>query len=248
LNGRDLAEPARGGPPAVRRWQGRVWLFDLDNTLHDASHAAFAMLDASMNAFIARELQVGLAEADRLRRHYWQRYGATVLGLMRHHGVQAPHFLQDTHRLPGLEAGISGHRHDLAALRRLPGRKVLLTNAPLSYARRVLRVLGVHRLFEELISIEGMRMFGRWRPKPDTRMLRAVAVHLRVPPARCVLVEDTLQHQKAARRVGMRTVWMQRWIRCNKQGPEVDVHLLRKPAYVCARISALQQLQQDVRP
>ena len=28
----------------------RVWLFDLDNTLHDASHAAFGMLDASINA------------------------------------------------------------------------------------------------------------------------------------------------------------------------------------------------------
>ena len=51
-------------------------------------------------------------------------------------------------------------------------------------------------------------MFGQWRPKPDARMLRAVAVHLGVPPARCVLVEDTLQHQKAARRVGMRTVDM----------------------------------------
>lgn len=226
----------------------KVWLFDLDNTLHDASHAAFAMLDASMNAFIARELQVDDAQADHLRRHYWRRYGATLLGLMRHHGVKAPHFLQDTHRLPGLEAGIRGHRHDLAALRRLPGRKVLLTNAPLAYARRVLRALGVHRLFDELISIEGMRMFGQWRPKPDARMLRAVAVHLGVPPARCVLVEDTLQHQKAARRVGMRTVWMQRWLKCNKFGPEVDVHLLRKPAYVCARITTLQQLQQDVRP
>jgi putative hydrolase of the HAD superfamily len=227
---------------------GKVWLFDLDNTLHDASHAAFAMLDVSMNAFIARELQVDDAEADRLRRHYWRRYGATLLGLMRHHGVQGPHFLQDTHRLPGLEASIRGHKHDLAALRRLPGRKVLLTNAPLSYAHRVLRVLGVHRVFDELISIEGMRMFGHWRPKPDARMLLAVAVHLQVPPERCVLVEDTLQHQKAARRVGMRTVWMQRWLKRNKQGLEVDVHLRGKPAYVCARITAIQQLQQDVRP
>jgi putative hydrolase of the HAD superfamily len=225
-----------------------VWLFDLDNTLHDASHAAFAMLDASMNAFIARELQVGDEEADRLRRHYWQRYGATLLGLMRHHGVRGPYFLQDTHRLPGLEAGVRGHKHDLVALRRLPGRKVLLTNAPLSYARRVLRVLGVQHVFDELLSIEAMRMFGQWRPKPDTRMLKAVAVHLRVHPSRCVLVEDTLQHQKAARRVGMRTVWMQRWLKRNKHGPEVGVYLRRRPAYVCARITALQQLQQDVRP
>jgi TetR/AcrR family transcriptional regulator len=57
-----------------------------------------------------------------------------------------------------------------------------------------------------------MTMFGHLRPKPDARMLRRLAARLGVPPQRCVLVEDTLEHQKAARRVGMKTVWMQRWI------------------------------------
>ena len=39
-------------------------------------------------------------------------------------------------------------------------------------------------------------------------LLRAVATRLRVHPARCVLVEDTVGHLKAARRQGMGTVWM----------------------------------------
>jgi hypothetical protein len=51
-----------------------------------------------------------------LRRRYWQRYGATLLGLVRHHGVKAAHFLHQTHRLPGLEQRLRGHPHDLAAL------------------------------------------------------------------------------------------------------------------------------------
>ena len=42
-------------------------------------------------------------------------------------------------------------------------------------------------------------MFGHLRPKPDARMLRRVAARLRCAPSRCVLVEDTLEHQKAAR-------------------------------------------------
>ncbi|PPE69003.1 pyrimidine 5'-nucleotidase [Caldimonas thermodepolymerans] len=220
-----------------------VWLFDLDNTLHDASRAAFGMLDVSMNAYIERELQLPAPQADALRRDYWRRYGATMLGLVRHHGVDARHFLHHTHLLPGLEDHVEGHAHDKAALRRLPGRKYVLTNAPARYARRVLGALGLARCFDGVISIEQMRMFGQFRPKPDRRMFQALVARLRVPATRCVLVEDTLAHQKAARQLGMRTVWMQRYVRRSSHGPEVGVYLHRKPTYVHARIRSLQKLR-----
>jgi putative hydrolase of the HAD superfamily len=191
----------------------RVWLFDLDNTLHNASHASMAGINAGMTQYMMRELQLDEPQAAALRRDYWQRYGATLLGLIRHHAIDAAHFLHETHRLPGFEARVHGHAHDLAALKTLRGRKIVLTNAPRAYALRVLAALGIARWFDMLIAIEDMRMFGHWRPKPDARMLRRLAHRLRVPPCRCVLVEDTLEHQKAARRVGMQTVWMQRFDR-----------------------------------
>lgn len=219
-----------------------MWLFDLDNTLHNASLAAFGMIDRSMNAYIERELAVSAEEANHLRGHYWHRYGATLLGLMRHHGVKAPHFLHLTHELPGLEARLRAHPHDLAALARLTGPKFILTNAPRAYAYRVLQTLGMARLFNGVIAIEDMHMFGRLRPKPDARMLRRLVSQLRVPAGRCVLVEDTLAHQRSARKVGMATVWMQRWLRRSAHGPEVGVRLRRKPVYVCDRIRSLQAL------
>ena len=43
---------------------------------------------------------------------------------------------------------MAGHRHDFAALRRLPGRKYILTNAPRHYAMRVLEALGITGLFD----------------------------------------------------------------------------------------------------
>ena len=220
----------------------QVWLFDLDNTLHDASHAVFGLLDASMNAYIERELAVDAQQADHLRGHYWRRYGATLLGLERHHGVRADHFLEHTHRLPDLESRLRGNARDSAALARLPGRKFVLTNAPAAYARRVLDALRLSRHFDGLISIEDMRMFGALRPKPDVRMLKRVLARLKVPAARALLVEDTLIHQRAAMRIGIHSVWMQRYLRRNAHGPEVGARLHRKPAYVCARICSLQQL------
>ena len=222
---------------------GRVWLFDLDNALHDASHAAFGMLNVAINEYIARELAMPADDADRLRRHYWHRYGATLLGLERHHGIAASHYLEHTHRLPGLEERLRMNRRDAAAIARLPGRKFVLTNAPASYAHRVLRALGLARYFDGVISIERMRMFGALRPKPDARMLRFVLARLKLLPARCVLIEDTLAHQRSARGVGMRAVWMQRYLRGNSHGTEVGGHACRKPAYVCARINSIQALR-----
>lgn len=219
-----------------------VWLFDLDNTLHDAGTQVFGELKLSMRAFIQRELRVDADEAARLNLHYWRRYGATLLGLMRHHGVQAAHFLHDTHRLPGLEQRVSGHRHDFEAVKRLPGRKFVLTNAPRAYALRVLDALRIAHLFEGVIAIEDMAMFGHLRPKPDARMLRTLAVKLGVPARRCVLVEDTLVHQKAARQVGMGTVWMQRFARRGEAGSAAPARWSMRPAYVDRTVRALRTL------
>jgi putative hydrolase of the HAD superfamily len=191
----------------------RVWLFDLDNTLHDAGAWIFEAMNDTMRRYVVETLGVTADEADALRSRYWKRYGSTMLGLVRHHAVRPAHFLHETHRFPGLEQRVTGHRHDLAAVARLRGRRVVLTNAPRAYALRVLGALGVARLFDELISIEDMRMFGHWRPKPDRRMLRRVAGLLGVHPSRCVLVEDSLDNVLAARRVGMQAVWMQRFAR-----------------------------------
>ena len=220
-----------------------VWLFDLDNTLHDAGAQVFGPLKQAMGDFIQRELRVDADEAWRLNHRYWQRYGATLLGLQRHHGVRAAHFLHDTHRLPGLESRVTGHSHDFAALARQPGRKVILTNAPRAYAHRVLGALGIGRLFADVIAIEDMAMFGHLRPKPDARMLRAVAVRLGVAPQRCVLVEDTLAHQKSARSLGMGTVWMQRFARRGNEFGPLAARWSMQPAYVDRRVRKLADLR-----
>lgn len=215
-----------------------VWLFDLDDTLHDASSASMPQLHVSFGEYIEQHLRLTKEQSDALRRRYWQRYGATLLGLVRHHGVKAAHFLELTHRLPGLEQRVRGHRPDLAAVEGLPGRRYVLTNAPAAYARRVLDALGIGRLFDGVLAIEDMQMFGQLRPKPDARMLRRLVARLRVPAARCVLVEDTLQHQKAARRVGMKTVWMQRW---SHAAGARSLH--RRPAYVDLKTRQLRALR-----
>ncbi len=112
-----------------------VWLFDLDNTLHDASHAIFPAISANMNTYIARVLSQNgetatQAMIDAARVGYWKRYGATLLGMMRHHQVCPTDFLRQTHDIGPLAELLRFERGLGRLLRRLPGRKILLTNAP----------------------------------------------------------------------------------------------------------------------
>src|SRR6478735_12751594 len=75
----------------------RLWLFDLDNTLHDTSHAIFSKIDHGMTMAVAEALNVDVDAANLVRSQYWKRYGATMIGMVRHHGVDAHEFLHRSH-------------------------------------------------------------------------------------------------------------------------------------------------------
>jgi putative hydrolase of the HAD superfamily len=162
-----------------------------------------------MNAYIEEHLRLPEAAADRLRDEYRVRYGATLAGLVRHHNVDLHHFLAQTHAFIEGEEGLAHLRGEgrLAyLLRRLPGRKLLLTNAPQRYAQRVVRHFGAHRVLHGSYSIETMHVHGRLRPKPSRAMLRRVLARERIHPTSAILVEDNLDNLKSARALGMGTV------------------------------------------
>lgn len=159
-----------------------------------------------MTAWLVRELRLSHDEADRLRVHYWHRYGATLLGLMRHHGTQPRHFLHGTHDVEALRPGIVFDRAIRHMLRRLPGRKIVFTNGPEHYARAVLRATGLESLIEGVHAIE----HSRYAPKPRLGgFLRLLREH-RLTASRCIMVEDTADNLRTAKQLGMRTVWVSR--------------------------------------
>ena len=202
----------------------KCWIFDLDNTLHNATPHIFPHINRAMTAYLQTHLGLDETAAGELRRHYWQRYGATLLGLMRHHDTDPRHFLWTTHQFPELGRMLVRERQLRATLRRLPGRKFVFSNAPVHYSRAVLRSLAIADLFDDVFTIERTR----YRPKPDSHGFLRVcrANHLR--PQRCIMVEDTADNLKTAKRLGMKTVWV--------------TSLARAPGYVDVNISSLAQL------
>jgi putative hydrolase of the HAD superfamily len=210
-----------------------VWLLDLDNTLHDALPSIMPRINRAMTEYVMRRTGLDEAGASALRVQYWRRYGATLLGMVRHHAIDPNEFLRETHPFPDLHALVRRDVRLAHLLRRLPGRKIVVTNAPEDYARGVLAALGVAPLLDGMVSIEAMTFAGRWLPKPSRSMMHKLLARLRLPASRCVLVEDTVENLRAARHCGVRTVWVSgiawrarpAWQRPRRGQRGIDVHV-----------------------
>ncbi|MFZ2541519.1 MAG: pyrimidine 5'-nucleotidase [Gallionella sp.] len=196
----------------------KLWIFDLDNTLHNATTHIFPHINRSMTAYLQHHLQMDEAAANALRVHYWQRYGATLSGLMRHHGTDPQHFLWHTHQFPKLPQMVLREPRLRHVLRALPGRKVVFSNAPLNYAQAVLKLLRVYDLFDDVIAVE--QTF--YRPKPHIFGFMLLLRQQRIQASQCVMVEDNLGNLQTAKRLGMRTVWVNTG---NRNSPCVDVKI-----------------------
>lgn len=221
-----------------------VWLFDLDNTLHGASHAIFPAINAAMTQYIVDTLGVSHEVADHLRTSYTLRYGAALLGLTRHHPVDPHDFLKVVHTFPDLRAMLVAERGLARTIAALPGRKIVLTNAPEAYARAVLAELGIERLFERVVAIEHMRTrhtSGGWRAKPDRAMLRATLRRAGASLADTILIEDTRGHLKRYRRLGIQTVWITGHL--PERALTMRAGRSGRPHYVDHRIRSLKSLQ-----
>lgn len=198
-----------------------TWIFDLDNTLYHPSARLFDQINARMTAFIMRELGVGRAEADRMRRDYWQRHGATLGGLVAEHGVDPQHFLDDVHQID-LSALLPDP--ELAeAIRRVPGRRIIHSNGSRAHAARVLAARGLDGLFDAVYAIEDKAL----TPKPQPEAYQTIVELARLDPARAAMIEDDARNLEVPKTLGMATVWL-----CHDAGPMA-------PEWVDRRISCL---------
>jgi putative hydrolase of the HAD superfamily len=201
-----------------------TWIFDLDNTLHNADHGIFPSLDRAMTQYIMRELGLAEADAQVLRTHYYLRYGATMRGMHRHHGIPPDRFLLETHHIDELIPLMQWDRQVNTILAKLPGNKILLSNGPQNYIEHVTRRMAIQHHFRALYGVERVK----YLPKPHRRPFLTVCAQQGLSPARCIMVEDSLDNLRMAKSLGMCTVWLS--------------HAIRRPSWVDVRIRSVREL------
>jgi putative hydrolase of the HAD superfamily len=179
---------------------GRVrdWVFDLDNTLYPASDL-YDEIGERMTAFIARRLALSSDAAHEVRERYFLEYGATVVGLVRHHDISAREFLDDVHAAD--HSVLAADPELRALLVRLPGRRIVHTNGGSDHAQRVLAALGLADLFDAVFDLEAAELV----PKPQRQAYERLTAAFAIEPARAILIEDTLRNLEPAHEMGFAT-------------------------------------------
>lgn len=203
-------------------------LFDLDNTLYPPRCDLFSLIDKRINSYMHEVVGIPLEEVDALRRQYWQTYGVTMQGLMRHHQVNPEDYLHYVHDVD-VNSRLQTDHELRAALESLPWPKVIFTNASRAHADRVLGALGVADLFDRVFDIR----VANYMPKPYLQPYRRVLEQIGLPGESCMMVEDSVANLKPAKQLGMTTVL----IGNTAPQPFVDRHLaevVQLPAVLAA--------------
>ena len=177
-----------------------TWLFDLDNTLYPLDTGLGAHISERITTYVERLTSLPQDQARTLQKRYLDEHGLTLRGLMLNHGVDPDHY----HAMfADVSLEVLARDHALiAAIERLPGRRLIFTNADAGHARRVMEHLGLSGLFAEVFHIESAGFI----PKPDPRSFeRLIAAHA-IDPVTTAFFEDRALNLQPAAALGMTTV------------------------------------------
>jgi putative hydrolase of the HAD superfamily len=189
------SRPAPRGFGAVE-----AWVFDLDNTLYPHHLNLWQQVDERIRAYIAEFLKVPHDQAFRIQKDYYKRYGTTMRGLMTEHGLKPDDYLEFVHQID--HSPLEPNPALGAALEKLPGRKLILTNGTRKHAVAVMQRLGIHQHFEDVFDIAAADL----DPKPLPQVYERFLKRHSVDPAKAAMFEDLARNLEVPHALGMVTV------------------------------------------
>ena len=177
-----------------------TWVFDLDNTLYPHHVNLWQQVDRRIGEYIAGYLKVPADEARRIQKDYYRRYGTSMRGMMSLHGVSADEYLAYVHQID--HSPLEPNPAMGAAIARLPGRKLVLTNGSTDHAGKVLERLGIGAHFEAVFDIIAAELEPKPAPQTYQRFLDLHGVN----PASSAMFEDLARNLVVPHQLGMTTV------------------------------------------
>ena len=179
-----------------------TWIFDLDNTLHDAQKKIFPIINQKINQYISEVIKINLTEANELRQKYLDQYGATLEGLIKHHKINPTKFLKETHTIINFDELVVAMPGLIKILSSLNGQKIVYTNAPKDYAKKVLKVCQIENYIDGIFSIEDSNFIA----KPSVFSMKLFLEKYKIKKA--YFVDDMKENLETASQFGLSTIWL----------------------------------------
>ena len=201
-------------------------MFDLDNTLYPHHLNLWQQVDDRIREYVADFLKVTQDEAFRLQKDYYKRYGTTMRGMMTEHGMKPDDYLEFVHQID--HSPLEPNPALGAAIEKLPGRKLILTNGTRKHADAVMQRLDIHHHFEDVFDIVAADL----DPKPLPQVYDRFLARHGVDPAKAAMFEDLARNLEVPHALGMTTVlvvpegtrevFREDWELAGRDAPHVD--------------------------
>ena len=176
------------------------WIFDLDNVLYNANSGIFDQIYKRMGEFISTNLKINLKDAKILQKKYFIENGTTLHGLMINHNIKPKNFLEYVHDIdfsivkPDIELNY--------LIKKVPGKKIVFTNADMEYAKKILKNLDLLNVFDDIFDIEKMDFL----PKPNLKTYKKLIATYNFDVKKTIFFDDIPQNLFPAARLGLKTV------------------------------------------
>jgi putative hydrolase of the HAD superfamily len=176
------------------------WVFDLDNTLYPRECNLWEQVDVRITHYVMKVTRLEFFEARKLQKEFYRDHGTTLNGLMTRYAIDPDHFLNTVHDID--YSPVEQNLELVAAIRNLPGRKLILTNADTNHAKSVLTRLGGADLFEDFHDIRDMVFI----PKPRKEAYEGFFARYNITPRNSVFFDDLEKNLLVPHEMGMSTV------------------------------------------
>lgn len=168
-------------------------------------------------------------EAERLHSAYYRQYGLAIRGLVKHHEIDPMDFNERCDASLPLEDLLKPDPAIRQLLMDIDRSKVKVwaaTNAYISHAERVLKILNLRDLIEDIVFCDYQDPAFTCKPEPEYYEMAMTKIGLSpddpADRAKCFFIDDSLSNVRAAKTIGWGScVWFREQL-----SPEARAHLV----------------------
>ena len=179
----------------------KFWIFDLDKTIYPGDNGLFSAVDKRINEYLIKYLKFNPGEVDNIRKEYWQKYGTTLNGLMKHHNNNPVHYLEYVHDIE-IKKFLKKDEELISIFKNIKGDKIIFTNGYTPFAEKVLEILGIREFITEIIDIISIDFI----PKPNIHGYIKIIKNFKISPSDSIFFDDFYLNLIPAKSIGMITV------------------------------------------
>jgi pyrimidine 5'-nucleotidase len=180
----------------------KTLFIDLDDTVYPAESGIWHLIGERINQYMIEQVHIPADGISELREQLFHVYGTTMRGLVNEYKIDARDYLAFVHDIP-LENYLQPNLALYQALKALPFRKVIFTNADTNHAMHVLKTVGIDSLIDQVIDILMVSPYCKPQKESFQKALESSGDQ---DPTTIAYFDDNVENLAVARQMGFYTV------------------------------------------